>query len=71
MTLAEFTRVEAENVIPVMNVILIILASKEGFGNYCDGCSELVLVQETDSIDFPLRVFCKAGKCSNDSPKKC
>jgi hypothetical protein len=39
------------------------LASVEGFKKYCEGCEHLAKSEETGSIMFPLRVYCRAEKC--------
>ena len=41
----------------------VYLASTEGFKKYCEGCEHLAKSEETGSIMFPLRVYCKAEKC--------
>lgn len=45
-------------------VVGIYMASEQGFTSYCEGCAELAMVQETGGSELPLRVFCKAMKCS-------
>lgn len=41
----------------------VYLASVEGFKKYCEGCEHLAKSEETGSIMFPLRVYCKAERC--------
>lgn len=58
-----FTRVVAEVLKPPATPV-VYLASEIGFRNYCEGCAELAMVQETEFNDYPLRVFCSVGRCS-------
>lgn len=41
----------------------VCLTSEEGFGNYCQDCQKLLIVQETGFRVFSIRVFCAVGKC--------
>jgi hypothetical protein len=41
----------------------VYLASVEGFKRYCEGCEHLAKSEETASIMFPLRVYCRAERC--------
>ena len=50
---------------PAPNIVY--LASKQGFKNYCEGCSELSKTEKVESRTFPIRVFCLAKKCVKPS----
>lgn len=50
-------------VVPQVPVEAVYLSSEEGYRNFCEGCSNLVAVQETGSKMFPLHAFCSVGRC--------
>jgi hypothetical protein len=62
-TLDSFFGKGAEKTEKPKQLFKVYLASTEGFKKYCEGCEHLAKSEETGSIMFPLRVYCKAEKC--------
>lgn len=59
----EPTHVVAEVSDPGEKTSRVYLASELGFQKTCEGCAELLMVQDVDSMMLPLRVFCRVDKC--------